>query len=293
MIYVLFNPLSDNSRGEQDARMWAEANLKGKPEFKSVIKLDFKGFFDALSKDDEVILCGGDGTVNRFINDMYGYDFKCKLFYAKCGSGNDFYNDVEQYEKDGKVEFTQFLKDLPLVTVNGIKARFINGIGYGIDGDCCVVADKIKEQDKDAKIDYSSIAVGLLLGTGKLPDGTKTVFDPRHCKVEADGKVYEFDNVWLAASMHGKFYGGHMMAAPGQDRLNNGGHCTLTVLSSKGRVPTLLRFPTFSSGKHDGKKFITHIVAKHVKVTFDSPCGLQIDGDVVKDVVSYTVDYDK
>ncbi len=293
MIYILFNPLSDNSRGEQDARAWAEANVKGKHEFQSVIGLDYKKFFDSKEAVDEVVLCGGDGTVNRFINEMYGYKFKNKLFYAKCGSGNDFYNDVEQYEKDGKVEFTQFLVNLPLVSVNGIKARFINGIGYGVDGDCCVVADKIKEQDKNAVIDYTKIAIGLLLGNGKLPDGTKTVFNTRHCIVEADGKKYEFDNVWLAAAMHGKFYGGHMMAAPKQDRLNNNGMCTLTVLASKGRLTTLLRFPTFSSGKHDGKKFITHITAKHLKVTFDVACGLQIDGDVVNDVLTYTVDYDK
>ena len=32
---------------------------------------------------------------------------------------------------------------------------------------------------------------------------------------------------------------------------------------------------------------------KNITVTFDKPCALQIDGDVVKDVLTYTVDYDK
>ena len=93
--------------------------------------------------------------------------------------------------------------------------------------------------------------------------------------------------------MNGRYYGGGMMAAPKQDRLNNGGTCTVTTLTSKGRLFTLLRFPTYSSGKHDGKKFIKSVSGKHVTVTFDKPCALQIDGDVVKDVLTYTVDYDK
>jgi len=284
MKYVLFNPLSNNKRGESDARSWAENNNFGDANFQSVIGLDYKGFFDGLTKDDQVVLCGGDGTLNYFANQIYGYKFKNELYYAKCGSGNDFYRDVIGYEKEGKVELTQFLAHLPLITVNGKKARFLNGIGYGIDGDTCLVGDEIREKDPAAKINYSNIAIGLLLRSNG--------FQTKHAVVEVDGKKYEFDNVWLSSAMNGKFYGGGMMAAPKQDRLNKEHTVTVTTFSSKGRLITFLRFPGFSGGKHEGKKHFSELVGKHIVVTFDKPCALQIDGDTVKDVTTYTVDVD-
>jgi len=283
MIYILFNPLANNSRGEEDARRFANNNIKEEVKFVSVIGLDFVKFFEPLTKKDKVVLCGGDGTVNRFANDTYGMKFNCELYYAKCGSGNDFYRDVVQYEENGMVEFTQFISKLPLVTVNGIKRRFINGIGYGIDGDTCLVGDEIREKDPNAVINYTNIAIGLLL--------KKDGFQTKQATVEVDGKKYEFDNVWLSSAMYGKFYGGGMMAAPKQDRLHNNNTCTVTTLSSKGRLITFLRFPGFSGGKHEGKKHIVELVGKKIKVTFDKPCALQIDGDTVKDVTTYTVEF--
>ena len=278
MIYVLFNPKSNNSHGEDDARKWAEC-LSSTPEFVSLIGLDYKKFFDGLTEDDEAILCGGDGTINYFANEMYGYEYKCMLSYVKCGTGNDFYRDIAQYEKDGKIDLRPFLKNLPLVKVNGIEKRFINGIGYGIDGDTCLIGDEIREKDPGVEIDYSKIAINLLLHD----------FNVKNATVIVDGDEKTYSNVWLSSTMFGKFYGGGMMAAPNQNRLNEEHTCTVTTFSSKGRLTTLLRFPTFSKGKHKGKKFLESRVGHHFKVMFDEPCALQIDGDTVKDVKEYEV----
>lgn len=278
MIYILYNPLANNSRGQQDAERWAE-RLTTKAIFKSVIGLDFKDLFKKVKASDEVILCGGDGTLNRFANDTYGLSFKCKLSYAKCGSGNDFYRDVCDQEEDGRIDLKPYLKHLPLVKVNGIERRFLNGAAFGIDGDTCLIGDEIRAKDPSAVINYTKIAIGLLLGK----------FKTKISEVEVDGIKAVFKHTWLASTMIGKYYGGGMMAAPTQDRLNAKRECDLVVLSSIGRIRTLLRFPKFSGGKHDGKRFITHFQGKHIKVTFSSPCALQIDGDVVKNVKTYEV----
>lgn len=281
MIYVLFNPKANNSRGESDAKKWGEV-LKEPAKYVSVIGLDFKHFFDSLKKEDEVILTGGDGTVNRFINDTYGFNFKNKLYYVKSGSGNDFYRDVlAKADKNGLVEFTQYIKKLPLITVNGIKRRFINGIGYGMDGECCRVGDEIRKNNPNAIINYKKIAIKLLLGKFKLRNST----------VEVDGKTYQYKNVWLSSAMFGHYYGSGMMAAPDKDRAKND-VCDVVTFSCHSRLLTLLRFPTFSAGKHKNKKYISHVVGKKIKVSFDIPCALQIDGDVVENVSSYTVSFE-
>lgn len=280
MTYLLFNPLANNSKGEQDARQWAAEN-KTEGEFKSLLEIsDMKAFFDGLEEGDDVILTGGDGTLNRFANDVYGYEFKNPVYYVKCGSGNDFYRDNEKYAKDGRIDLRPFLKNLPLVTVNGIQRRFLNGIGYGIDGETCRIGD-IQRATSDKPVNYSKIAIGLLLGSYKLKKATVTV----------DGRTSKFENVWMASTMKGRFYGGGMMVAPAQDRFNKEGTVSVVALYKKSRIITLMRFPSLNKGEHVSKKdWVTVQTGSKVTVSFDQPCALQIDGDVIENVLTYSVE---
>ena len=280
MTYLLYNPLANNSKGDRDARPWATDN-NVECEFTSLLEIgNMKEFFDGLGEDDDVILTGGDGTLNRFANDVYGYEFKNPVYYVKCGSGNDFYRDNEKYAENGRIDLRPFLKNLPLVTVNGIQRRFLNGIGYGIDGETCRIGD-IQRATSDKPVNYSKIAIKLLLGSYKLKKAT----------VEVDGKVSTFDNVWMASTMKGRFYGGGMMVAPAQDRFKDDGVVSVVTLYKKNRLVTLMRFPSLNKGEHVLKEdWVTVQTGHKVTVSFDQPCALQIDGDVIEDVVTYTVE---
>ena len=280
MIYLLLNPLANNSKGEQDARQWAAEN-NVECEFTSLLDIkDMKAFFDGLKEDDEVILTGGDGTINRFANDVYGYELKNPVYYVKCGSGNDFYRDNEHLAVDGKIDIRPMMKNLPLITVKGIQRRFVNGIGYGIDGETCRIGD-IQRATSDKPVSYSNIAIKLLLGSYKLKKAT----------VDVDGKVSTFENVWMASTMKGRFYGGGMMVAPAQDRFKEDGTVSVVTLYKKNRLVTLMRFPSLNKGEHVLKKdWVTVQTGKKVTVSFDQPCALQIDGDVIEDVLKYTVE---
>ena len=280
MTYLLLNPLANNSKGEQDARQWAADN-NVECEFTSLLDIkDMKEFLDGLKEGDEVILTGGDGTINRFANDVYGYEFKNPVYYAKCGSGNDFFRDNEHLAVDGKIDIRPMMKNLPLITVKGIQRRFVNGIGYGIDGETCRIGD-IQRATSDKPVSYSNIAIKLLLGSYKLKKAT----------VDVDGKVSTFENVWMASTMKGRFYGGGMMVAPAQDRFNDDGTVTCVTLYKKNRLVTLMRFPSLNKGEHVLKKdWVTVQTGKKVTVSFDQPCALQIDGDVIEDVLTYTVE---
>ena len=280
MTYLLLNPLANNSKGEQDARQWAAEN-NVECEFTSLLDIkDMKAFFDGLKEDDEVILTGGDGTINRFANDVYGYELKNPVYYVKCGSGNDFYRDNEHLAVDGKIDIRPMMKNLPLITVKGIQRRFVNGIGYGIDGETCRIGD-IQRATSDKPVSYSNIAIKLLLGSYKLKKAT----------VDVDGKVSTFENVWMASTMKGRFYGGGMMVAPNQDRFNEDGSVSVVTLYKKNRLVTLMRFPSLNKGVHVLKKdWVTVQTGHKVTVSFDQPCALQIDGDVIEDVLTYTVE---
>lgn len=278
--YVLYNGKSGNGKGGQTAQKVREL-CKGKDlQFRNMLEIsDYGAFFNEIAADDEIILCGGDGTLNHFINDIDGLELKHNVYYYPTGSGNDFWNDIGKKAEDGPALINKYLTDLPVVTVKGQKYRFINGIGYGIDGYCCEEGDKLREKgDKD--INYTSIAIkGLLL-----------YYKPTNATVTVDGKKYTFEKVWLAPTMKGRFYGGGMMPTPDQDRFDPNHEVSVMVMFGAGKVKTLAAFPGIFKGEHVKKTKIVKIFkGKKVRVEFDRPVALQVDGETILNVTEYSV----
>ena len=236
---------------------------------------DYAGFFAGLSEEDEVIVCGGDGTLNRFVNETAGVEIKNKLYYYACGSGNDFLRDMKD-PSEKLVELNQFIENLPVASVNGKEYRFLNNVGFGIDGYCCEVGDKLRGQS-DKPVNYTGIAIkGLLFH-----------YKPTNATVIVDGKEYYFKKVWLAPTMNGRFYGGGMMATPEQDR--KGEKLSVMLFHGSGRLKTLMIFPSIFKGEHVKKtKYVTVLTGNEITVKFDGPRAVQVDGETVLGVTEYT-----
>lgn len=276
MKYILYNPLSNNKKGEKTLEE-AKAKIKGKCECINVIGLDTKTFMENLSSNDDVIIVGGDGTLNNFVNSIDLEDIHNDIYLYKAGSGNDFLNDIES--KEDFAHINKYLTNLPKVSVNGITRYFFNGIGYGIDGYCAYVGNEMRKKSGTKKINYTSIAIkGLLYGYKRV-----------NAIVTVDGITNKYKNVWLAPCMKGRYFGGGMKVAPYQDRED--GLVTSVVYFSKSKLKTLFIFPSIFSGKH--AKYVKNVrmtKGKVVEVTFDKPTALQIDGETITDVLSYKVE---
>lgn len=65
MTYILFNPLANNSTGKEIA-LKLQHDRFPEAELTDLVGLDVNAFLDGLSADDDIILCGGDGTLSRF-----------------------------------------------------------------------------------------------------------------------------------------------------------------------------------------------------------------------------------
>ena len=278
MKHLLFNPLANNNQCKAKADEFA--TKLDSCEVKDVTALDARAFVEGLSAEDEVYLLGGDGTINHFANDTYGVDYKAKIYYYPAGTGNDFFNDVkDKAEANGCVLLNPYMKNLPTVYVNDIERRFVNGIGYGLDGMCCQVADDQMAKGK-TKINYTSIALKLLLFT----------YSPKKARVVVDGVEKTYENVWILPTMKGRFYGGGMMVAPAQDRLDESGNVTVVVFKNKGRLKILMNFSKIFTGEHVKLTNMIDIrTGKDVLVEYDEPTALQIDGKTVRNVKSYRV----
>lgn len=278
--YVLYNPISGGGASIQASKTLETFFQGDNLTYFDLTKLaSYANFFASLQAGEKVVLCGGDGTLNRFANAVQEFTLQNDVYYYPTGSGNDFWSDINKTKDDGPVLLNDYLKDLPTVTVKGQTSAFINGVGYGIDGYCCEEGDRLRAQS-NKPVNYAGIAIkGLLFH-----------FKPKNAVITVDGQEYTFKKVWIAATMHGRYYGGGMIPAPQQIRNNADGTVSLFVWYGSGKLSTLMAFPSIFKGEHVKKtKMIKILTGKEITVRFDKPNPCQIDGETVSDVTEYTV----
>lgn len=277
---VLYNPLAGNGKGENAAKKLKELLNGDELTFTDMTKVsDYRALFASMPEDERVIVSGGDGTLNRFINDTEEVVFANPVYYYATGSGNDFLKDIGGNVGDKPVCIDKYLKALPTVDVKGKSYRFINGIGYGIDGYCCEVGDKLRETS-DKPINYAGIAIkGLLFH-----------YHPTSATVIVDGVEHKYKKVWLAPTMNGRYYGGGMIPTPKQDRLNKEHTVSVMVYYGSGKIKSLAVFPSIFKGEHVNHKEMVEVLSgKEITVRFDSPAALQVDGETIIGVTEYSV----
>lgn len=281
--HVFYNPVAGDGNGEAKARQ-LDGLLKGELHFYDLIRTEgVAGLVNGLAPSDAIVVAGGDGTLNHFINEVDCDRIPNRIYYYATGTGNDFLRDVAGAGEKGVVEIGNYLKHLPQVEVNGKKYLFLNGVGYGIDGYCCEVGDKLR-QTSDKPVSYAGIAIkGLLFH-----------YKPTAAKVTVDGAEHHYKKVWIAPTMHGRFYGGGMMPAPRQSRDNEKGTVSVTLFHDSGKLPTLAVFPNIFKGTIEkSKKKIDVFEGKDITVEFSEPRALQIDGETILGVTKYHVICDR
>ena len=275
---ILYNPLSGNKTAKQEVYQLDEVLSGNNLNYVEMTnEFDYKSFVHKVSSNDRIVLCGGDGTINRFINDIDEADLKKSIYYYPLGSGNDFNRDIFGNTEHHLLSLNEYIENLPVVTIKGVTKKFINGVGYGIDGYCCEVGD-LQRRTSTKPINYTAIAV-----KGALFKYRKT-----NAKINVDGKEYEFKNVYLAATMKGRYYGGGMMAVPNQDRKNPEKTLSVLVFRGKGRIIPLLIFSKIFTGEHiKFPKNCIVLTGKNITVEFNKKRAAQIDGETVPNVISY------
>ncbi len=284
--YILYNPLAGT--GDLTGNAWLTTmrdSFDGEVIEKDITTLsdraDYEAFLKELSPEDIIILCGGDGTINRFVNATDGVNIPQDICYFPAGTGNDFLKDINKVGTEDFFSIKTYLQNLPFVEVKGKRYRFLNNVGFGIDGYCCEVGDAQKAANKGKEnpkpVNYTSIAIkGLLFH-----------FKPRNAIVTVDGVEHRFQKVWLAPTMKGRYYGGGMIPTPKQDRTDPDRKLSVMVMHGGGKLHTLMVFPGIFKGEHITKKMVDILEGHDIRVVFERPCAIQIDGETILNVTEY------
>ncbi len=275
---VLYNPLSHNGKGEWEAKRLNIVFSGNTFDFVDITKIENLDEY-VRNCENSIIIAGGDGTLNRFVNVVDTDTIETPILYYATGTGNDFLHDINVTATDKPLNINKFIKNLPTVTVSGKTLKFFNGVGFGIDGYCCEVADKMRAEDPNAKVNYTAIAIKGLLFNYKNKTATVTI----------DGETKVFENVWIASSMKGRYYGGGMKMAPEQNRLDEG-KVTVVIYHAKSKMIALSTFPKIFEGKHvNNTDVVTIIEGSDIHVSFNEPSALQVDGETFLNVTEYSV----
>ena len=113
--YVLYNPLAGDGNAEEDAKL-LQMLLDETLLYYDITRItNYAAFIGGMAQEDYLVIAGGDGTLNRFVNDTDGLEISQEILYLSAGTGNDFSRDL------GKNPYlvTKDLKALPSVEVNG------------------------------------------------------------------------------------------------------------------------------------------------------------------------------
>lgn len=280
MIHVFYN----TNAGAHYSAETVKAKIEGFFQGEAVTLVDTltvdnkQEYISTLTPEDKLVVVGGDGTLNRFVNAIEERDYPFEIYCYAAGTGNDFVVDVVGKNKDVPVLINEYIKKLPVIEVCGKSYKFLNGIGYGIDGWCCEEGDKYRAKTGKSP-NYTTIALRGLFGA----------FSPVNAKVTIDGVTTEYQNVWMVPAMNGRYFGGGMMITPEQDRLNAERDISVAVVSVKSRFRILTLFPRIFKGTHTKYVDVINIYkTKEVTVEYDRPVALQIDGETVVGVTKYT-----
>ncbi|MBQ9112662.1 MAG: diacylglycerol kinase family protein [Clostridia bacterium] len=275
--HILYNPAAGCGKGKEESQ-FLDALYDGEICRRDIREIkDYAEFLSPLGENDTIILCGGDGTINRFVNATDGIEIKCEILYYAIGTGNDFLRDIGKTTECNPFSIKKYINDLPTVEINGKTYRFLNNVGFGIDGYCCEVGDKLKKTS-DKPVNYTSIAIkGLLFH-----------YKPTAATVTIDGEQFRYEKVWIAPTMKGRYYGGGMMPTPAQDRTDPSGYLSLMIMHGSGKLKTLMVFPSLFKGEHIKHSDMVAIhTGQEISVTFDRPAAVQIDGETILGVTSY------
>lgn len=272
MDIILYNPLSNNGKNAKLITNLEKKLTKKGIKVKSYNLLeitDVRQFIDRRQNVRRFILIGGDGTISRVANEIYGLKIKPGIFVYKAGTGNDFIRSLER--RKGLIDIKRFLKDLPKITVYDKETYFLNGVGLGLDG---LVCDKVNHsKHRKNKRNYFRHALEAF-----------REFKPKKAQVILDNDLeLNVNDAFFVSVMNSKFFGGGMKIAPKANRSND--DLQVVIINKIPKVLLFILIPTIYLGIHVMfKKYVSIYNAKEVLITFDSGEYLQIDGETSADI---------
>lgn len=128
-IYAFFNPLAGNGQCREDVTL-LELFYDNICYCDMTLPETYETQLFALTPEDTLILCGGDGTLNRFVNLVQDMPIPCDILLFPLGKRNQFAGRLHHRLGDVPFSIKQQLLHCPSVTVENRTRRFLWGVEF-------------------------------------------------------------------------------------------------------------------------------------------------------------------
>lgn len=260
MTYIYYNPLADGGRGRVNALRLKDILRGDVLDFQDITEIDDIGkILFGMEPDDKIVIAGGEGTLNRFINALTGVENVNNIFFYCTGKGSNG-------ENREIISITKYLKNLPLVYVDDNSVRFISNVSCGMIDSVRMAMDS-RSLSRRKRIRYRAKAIRGLMR-----------YRPSDAVVTVDGVKCQYRRVWFAPTVYA-------------NEINDAQPDGVTTLVFHGRrLKTLAVLPSIMRGK--GERFMEEVdvlTGREITVSFDKPTPIRVDGEIFNDTAGYSV----
>lgn len=201
----------------------------------------------SITSEDILILCGGDGTLNRFVNLTADLQRDHEIYYFPAGVSNNFARDFDRSYGCNPFPIIKHLRDLPRVTVGNRSECFLTGIVFRTNS-------KIR-RTFTSNHRYNT---------------------PMEVCATVDGNSYHYEKVHFLAVMYGKHCCDGMIPDPSRKRTDGDLSCVVIHGCRKLRAGYLL------AKLRKGRKIRSRHLQVHrggdIAISFSGPVSLLTDG---------------
>ncbi len=218
---------------------------------------------------DEVIIAGGDGSVQEVIKGVLGK--RISVTIVPSGTGNDLYRSVHP-NHNGRVldEIIGGLFESPFVSLHVCDSNqnlFINVASMGLDAKIVENSLVIQKWIKSSK-SYLLSALATIL-----------FYKPKNYRIVTDGVTITL-KAYLVAVGNGRYYGGGMEITPRARLMDE--EVDICVVKNMNRFKLLKLLPTVYSGQHLAFEEVIYWKAKSVEIYPEKKELINLDGELLK-----------
>lgn len=265
MHLFIYNPLAGAGRGQKAVQAAVRHLACVDYDVVSIFHLpdDLAVFLEGYPSDIKVILIGGDGTLNFFIN-RYGVQcLQHPIYFYSYGTGNDFQKNFSKQN----IPLLDLSKPMDLLTIQAAGQTFkaVNALGVGLDG---LVVKFCQYGKRIRRYTYSFYALWALFR-----------YRPASIILQIDGVEHQFKHCWLVTVGNGQYMGSGMRMTP-KAHLDDG-LLDVCVVHCPSRWILFRHFFSIFQGKHlQLTDYVFYQQAKKVEYQADTKQYLQYDGEL-------------
>jgi YegS/Rv2252/BmrU family lipid kinase len=259
-IALFFNP--NAGRGSATRKLpQVEAYLRARGIAYQLIEFDYPPSLDGFT---DVMILGGDGTINHVLNRFP--DLSLPVGLLPGGTANDLALELEESLNLQECLDTAVSGHTCVLDAGRCNGRiFMNCLGVGFDGEVADDISKVRWLKGYARYMYTVV---------------RKVFQYRSRVMHTawDGGQYQYKALTIMAA-NSQFSGGGFRVAP-KARMNDG-KLHMVVVDDLPLWKRLLYLPKFRMGRHDQLSFVRTAPFSRMQIRLDSPMSAHMDGETL------------